>query len=354
MRLNPLISFFIFFLLCSFALPAKAQTEAVKVSGKTLAVINTGDFVYPKISPDGSQIAYSRVIVQKGMELTEIAVKNLKTNQTIVLLTPQASKKYATYQAYVSELEWLDANKLTAYVSDGDVDYTKLTFNVRTRRIIKTEYSGDESIIDDSALIPTDLKSAVQTIQTISPELPQKVVNTALQTGNGAFAVENRGVVLQHRYAGYEDDILFFDFQNKTEKILLEVPTTSRMSPSLLGGFGFGENIIFFLSDGGVRIFEHQANETKLLTDYKPGNPGNDSAEFEIKYQTPEKVIFLIRPSSNTSEMRSSLWLYDAQGLKKASDVDNLLDVDIKANRIAFCYWVGKEKRHIIVKELSL
>ena len=289
------------------------------------------------------------------MELTEIAVRNLKTNRTTVLLNPKTSKKYATYQAYVSELEWLDDNKLAAYVSDGDVDYTKLTFNVRTRRIIKTEYSGDEDETDNTPLISDDLKSALKPIQTISPELPKDVIQTALQMGNGAFAVGNRGVVLKHRYSGYDDHIRFFDFQNKTVKILFEVEETDKNYPQLLGGFGFEEKIIFFLDDGGsVRIFEHKGNETKLLTGHKSNNPDNDSSEFEIKYQTPEKVFFLIRPSSNTSEMRSSLWLYDAQGLRIIRDVDNLLDVDIKANRIAFCYWVDKGKRHIIVKELSL
>ncbi|HLM03401.1 MAG TPA: hypothetical protein VK400_20275 [Pyrinomonadaceae bacterium] len=350
------ISFLIFIVSGGFALSISAQPpqqpQAVRVSGKTVGLINYGDSVHPKISPDGRQIAFSTVVVRAGMELTAITVRNLDTHLTTILLTPQSSKKYAAFSAFVSKIQWLDNNRLTAFISDGDVDSTILTFNVRTRRIVNTEHSGAGDETEDLFPISPDLKFAVEPIQIISPALPQNVVETALQFGNGAFAVEkNRGVVLQHRYAKYDDHIRFFDFQNKTEKTLLQVTKTVDKTARLLGGFTVGEKIVFALGDDGfVRVFEHQANETKLLSEQK----FDDMAEFEIKYQTPGKILFLIKPYSNTSEVRSLLWLYDAKGLKKATDVANLLDVDVGGNRIAFCYWADKEKRHIIVKELNL
>lgn len=325
--------------------------ESIRISGKTLAVINDGDYVYPALSPDGSQIAYSRVIVQKKTELTEIAVRNLKTNRTIILLTPQLSKKYATYAAFASHLEWLDGNKLLAVISDGDVDSTKLTFNVRTRRVVKTEYSGDEDFPD--SFVQSELKLAVKTIQEIAPQLPEDVINEALQDGNGAFAVEKRGVVFQHHYAGYDDHIHFFDFQNKTRKTLLEINDSFQRLPRLLGGFALNGKIIFALeSRTSVRIFEHQNNKTKLLAEYQPKGFKGNMFGFVVKYRTPEKILFMLQPNSTISDVRGSLWVYDSSGLKKTSDQNELLDVDIKSNLIAFNYWTGG-RRYISIKKFD-
>lgn len=347
------LSLFTLVLLCLTSLQIKAQTvEEVRVTGKTLAVINNGDFVHPKISPDGSQIAYSRVVIMGNKELTEIAIRNLKTNRTRVLLTPKASERYATYKAYVSELEWLDNGKLVAFVSDGDVDYSKLTFNVSSGRIVKTEFSGDE---DDFDIVPLQLRFAVNAIQTISPKLSKEIINSGLQSGNGAFVIGDRGVVLQFRYSGHDDHIHFFDFLNKRDSILLEVPGRPERAPRLLGGFVLGERIIFGVDyQEAVRFYGHKDRKSKLLSESKLSESDTDMPELIIKHQTADKILFLVPPYSTTSGMRSSLWLYDRNGLKKANDMANLLDVDIKANRIALCYWVDTDKRHILIKELKL
>ena len=332
--------------------PAQVSSDAAKITGKTIALISDGDFVYPTLSPDGNQIAYSRVVVKNKTELTEIIVKDLRTNRAVVLLTPQTSKKYAAYAAFVSGFEWVDNNKLTATISDGDVDSTDLTFNVKTRRIIKTEYSGDEDY--PGSLVQKDLEFAVKPVQQIAPQMPVEVVNEALQTGNGAFAVEKRGVVFQHHYFKYDDHIHFFDFQAKTRRILLEVNDSFERLPSLLGGFALKNKIIFALdARTGVRIYEHYNGETKLLIEHRPANFKPNNFGFVIKYRTPEKILFMLQPSSTIAEVRGTLWIYDANGLRQTSDQSNLLDADVnaKAKRIAFSYW-EKEKRHIAVKEL--
>lgn len=347
MRIFVLLSIFLFSFSSSYALPSFSADE-VKIAGKTLAQVTNGDFVHPALSPDGNQLAYSRVIVENQMELTEIAVLDLKTGKTKVLLTPKASKKYAVYSAFVSEFKWLDNNRLLAIVPDGDVDYNELTFNVRLGKLLKTKASSGE---DDLSSLSPDTKKAIGQIRLISPNMPEDVLRTAWDV-NTYLEIPGRGYFIQTSYYRYDNSIRFYDFQNRKEVMVFELPDSNPPYPRLAGGFTFGDKVIFAVADNDIRMFEFDSSKTPPVSALMSKQLKSDILfGLEVKLKKPDKVLFLLAPYSTTSSLKSELWLYDKSGPRKTNDLADIQDVDIKDGKIAYCYWSGN-KRNIVVKEL--
>lgn len=67
----------------SFSAPL---TREVKISGGLVGTIKNGDFVHPTFSPDGKLLAYSRVLVKRDLEGTEVLLSDLSTHKQSVLL----------------------------------------------------------------------------------------------------------------------------------------------------------------------------------------------------------------------------------------------------------------------------
>ena len=91
------------------------------VAGAVVATIDGGDFVYPRFSPDGKKLAYVSVQVVEGAELDEVILFDIASQKKRKLIDVGEAKKYATYSAYVSSMEWTGRNRLRVSMSDGDV-----------------------------------------------------------------------------------------------------------------------------------------------------------------------------------------------------------------------------------------
>src|SRR5215210_1203001 len=60
------------------------QTE--RLAGRPLARVSDGDFVHPALSPDGTALAYSKVLVRDKSESTEVLLLELHRRRTSILL----------------------------------------------------------------------------------------------------------------------------------------------------------------------------------------------------------------------------------------------------------------------------
>lgn len=330
-----------------------APLSEVKIAKKITVRLKQGDFIHPKISPDGRRLAFSRVVVQKETELCEIAVYNFQTKHTSVLLTPTASKKYATYSAFVTELEWLDDNRLRAEISDGDVDLTILTFNANTRRIVKTEYGGaSEDPIAD--LIPAKFRLALSSLTSLFPQISKEAIETGLQ--NNPILLGEKGIVMQYRHFGFDSNIRRFDFDAKTEKILLRLPEEKKGEPitAFLGGTIWKDAILFGVyTQGTVYLVEQRGDESKLLYQQMIDEDAI-TPSLEIKVRNSEKLFLLLKSKSEKSGKTSVLFVHDGKKIFRVADVPNLEDADLnlKTNKIVFSFWTDK-KRQLTVSELS-
>lgn len=329
---------------------SKSNIEEIKISGDIITTISGGDFVCPRISLNGNEIAYSKVLLEDSengkTENSEIHLYNFQKQQSFVLLNSKQAKKYAVYASFVGDLEWIGTNKLRAYISDGDVDSTILTFNTQTRRLIKKEFSSDNEDYDRN--YPREMESVYLELVKSFPEIPKDVAETAFSTQK-AFKIGNKGVVLRFWHSKIDSNIWYFDFQTKKKYLLLERPEIDTES-GLVGAFETAGKILFFAKN---------KSETEFFT-FQDGNISqiaktNLGGGFQPLFSNSDKSIFILKQPNYQSESKSSLWLFDGNKLNEISDVANLCDVNIDSagKTIAFSFWANENERHISVRKLN-
>src|SRR3989449_7100173 len=121
-----------------------AATAQTSLTGRTITELRAGDYVWPKFSPSGRLLAVSQVLADTTGENTQILILDMRRRVLDTLLPAKAAAKYATYKAYVRDFQWLSDTSLLAWIPDGDVGVTAVTFNVRTRGILHEEHRSEE------------------------------------------------------------------------------------------------------------------------------------------------------------------------------------------------------------------
>jgi hypothetical protein len=137
---------------------------------------------------------------------------------------------------------------------------------------------------------------------------------------------------------------LFLDFERRTIKPLLALPQGAEFR--LCGGLVFGRSILFVVaSNSAAYLFEYRDGVLNGLmkTAYKAGAP----LSVEVKGRSAMKVVFLLRVAPTYEAGDNPLLIFDGKKLSRANDYMRLHDasINLKARRIAFCYWQGKARR---------
>ena len=314
-----------------------SSVEEIRISGKVLATIKSGDYVHPTFSPDGKSLAYSKVLVRRNFENTEVLLHSVSTGKTTVLLNSQRARKYATYKAFVSDMTWPSPRRLGVVISDGDVDSTLLTFDPFTRRLLREKQETHDEI---PPLSPS-YKRARQQAVSLFPEFPRNVLDHALSSS--ALVLPEQGIILQ------DDDVLFLDFKGKSEKRLINLPKDA--AQAFHGGLSFESSIIIVLARGSKTYFLlYRDGKIKPLSEIN--SPGY--SQVEIKHRSPEGVVFLVRTHESYERGDNPLFIFNGDRLLQIKEYPELHDaaVDPGGQRIAFCYWQGNQ-RHVVIRELN-
>lgn len=328
-----------------FNSPNASPVEEIRISGKQLAALKNGDYVHPTFSPDGKTLAYSKVIVQRDFENTEIFLYNVSTRRTSVLLNSQRAKKYGTYKAFVLEMDWTSPRRLGVVIHDGDVDSTRLIFDPLTRRLVRKTYQSADDL--EARPLSPSYKQARQQAVTLFPEFPSEVLDNAFQ--NSALVLPEQGIILQKNYAGHDDDVWFLDFKGKSVKRLVNLPQDALYA--FRGGLTFESSIIIALAyKSRTYLLLYRDGKIKPLSELK--SPGQ--SWIEIKHRSSEGVVFLVRTHESYEKGDNPLFIFNGERLLQVKEYPNLHDaaVDPRGQRIAYCYWDGNQ-RHIVIKELN-
>jgi hypothetical protein len=327
--------------------PAK---EAV-ISGRLIAKIENGDFVHPTFSPDGAMLAYSRVLARKMGETTEVWLYNLQTNQSRALLTSTQADKLKVYKAFVTKINWPSRRRLEVWVSDGDVNSTKLTFDPLTGKLARKE-------LIEPGLDPAWLKvmeKVKEQALSLVPEWSPEELDSALN--NSAVVIPGRGIILQKNHVDSDRHIWFLDFQAGSAKRLISL--SENEYDVFAGGVSFGDSFIVLLA---VRSRAHPypakhhlllslKGECRKLTE---APSSLQRGAIEVKRQSAARVFFQIRAYAAGKKGDNPLFVFDGEQLTRAKEFPELYDADVstRGNRIAFNYW-EKGVRHIVVRELN-
>ena len=318
-----------------------ATVGELKTSGKTIATFKNGDFVHPTFSPDGKILAYSKVLVHRDFENTEVRLYDLNSHKPSVLLSSRQAKRYATYKAYVAEMNWRNPKRLEVLIGDGDVDSTRVIFNPYTRRLLGERHEGwDET---EMPSVPRKYAKARQLAISLFPSFPRDVLDYALSSS--ALVIPDRGIVLLD-----DNHITFLDFQNKSVKTLINLSESSDWP--LNGGLSFKSSIIIALSSNQkTYLFLYRDGKIKRLA----AIDSSGVSQVEVKHLSDDRVFFLIRAHAPYEKGDNPLFVFDGEQLLRVKEHAELYDaaVDPRGKRIAYCYWEG-DKRHIVVRELQM
>lgn len=273
-----------------------AQSDTT-ISGRVIATITNGDFVHPAFSPDGRFLAYSRVLVSRDFENTEVVIHDLRTNRKTVLLNSKQAKKYATYKASVTGMKWTSARRLEVEVSDGDMGLTYLSFDPLSRKLLR-ERTEDLDLLElETPRLSSGYETAYQQARLLFPSTSEEVLIRAF----------NDGVA----------------FKSKIVLALQRGPKT----------------YLYLYQDGKI----------DELGQFNSSGPG----AIEVKHTSPARVIFLLKTHAPYERGDNPLFVFDGRQLVRIKEYSELYDanIDSRGRRIVFSYWAG-EKRHIAVKEL--
>lgn len=315
------------------------QVKEIKISNQTLAEIKDNDSILPTFSLRGEHLAYSNVVVKDKTETTEIIVFDIQNQKSLTLLNNEQSEKYAVYAAFVVEMKWLTPQKLFAVISDGDVDSTLLTFDTKKGRILKKSFSEEPNF-----RFSPEMRTLRKRFHATFPKIPKEVLDSALRSNVSVYPVEKNKVILQYNYAKYDENVRLFNFTDRTEKVLAEIPELKHRF-SLIGGFSSSNDILFVVNfDSSTKIYRYRQDKTEVLTEI-PFEEHN-SPDFEIKFKSPEKTLFLLKTRSEKEGSTSSLWLYEKGILYRVTDFINLYDFDFHSTSklAAFSFWSNGER----------
>lgn len=351
-------------------LPLEPLREENRI-GTLLVKIEEGDFVHPAFSPDGKMLAYARVVVRGKTELTEVLVRNLETGKTVRLLDAESSRRYAIYAAFVSALKWEDNRRLAATIPDGDVDASRVVFDVSTGKIVASSDASQDSAVSESIGRSQRWMGELNNL----PGWPKEVLLYTLESG---IRLEAGEFVMQKRYAGHDSHIWRLNRDGTLLK-LLSLPKR-RPGSELRNGFRFGADLLFLVSQVTREKGEPYSKEylkhfarTAFLIRHRQGRPtvlaslgplgmGRHSW-LQVKHTSPRGVIFFIRTGPlRQRPVAPGLFYYgnrDGVGvMTRQMNPGQLVDVavDREGRQIALNQWHGEgqhSRRRIVVHVLG-
>jgi hypothetical protein len=340
------------------SLPTSAQTSPphnsglLSTSGAKIATVTGKDVVHPSLSPNSKFLAYSEVLVQKGKENTSISVLNLETQQKFTLIDAKTAAKYATYRAYVSDMKWSRADRLTISISDGDVDTTKLTFDPQTRKLISSKNIEAGGLSDEEVLELKARKQLAERILKIFPKINRSVLTSEIESDR-AFSIDDT-VSIQGQLFDREDNFWIINLTKKSVKKLFKAgDPLAKTSLDKVGRVGKKSMLFTLTADRSAPIlFRYDSGRVKQIGRLSGLEKLN--RPIKVVYNSPQKTI-LIGYVYNTYEQGNNLLYTIEKGrIVKSTAYVELYDVHVNADgtRIAYCYW-SKGKRQITVRELS-
>jgi len=314
--------------------------KTAPLTGKTARRLSDGDTLHPTFSPDGSYLAFTRVIAQDNTELTEAGYLNLATGKTTVLLNAETSKEYAVYSSFIYRIEWISNTHIEFWVSDGDVDTAVLTYDITQNKKIAQRYvgGGEEDM-------PTREHESLA--KQFAAAFPGMESNFSFVLKQGVHVSPDKWV-FQKNYAGQDNHVWLVDRKNNTHRVLLELPdegiSTFRYAIARGDAFllvvGYQNTVSLVLVDKkGTRIIDRFATENYQQVRAKQlGSEGN--------------IFFVVQTGHVRTRNPAHFYRWNKHGIRKLDTGPDFIEADVSKDgkKVAVVAWQG-DKRVVRVIE---
>jgi hypothetical protein len=317
----------------------------------------SGNILFPAFSPDGKMLAFVRTKPEKSenaarmekaggySERIEIGVYDVKSKQSTIFISFNNVDYYAIYASFVSSLSWRNDRELSIEIGDGDVGYTEVVFDIKTRRILKENYVEDNT--DEEIQLTAESRNILDRARQLFPDLTNWDIMQH-NFNNQSLIIPGKGVLLHKDFSGEEHGIWFLDVDNQEALKLLELPAEVN--------YWFAQGPV----SGGAALFGLHAGSKLELFGYQNGII-QKAAEIEkipdgpcliTKYRDPDQVIFLIRDSNYYKNHGGYLYRWDENGLAVMNKGLEDAAIDPAGEQMAVCYLV-KGKRQLKMTKLK-
>ncbi len=323
---------------------SKPPADASIVNDTVVARIDDGDFLHPSFSPDGKRLAYARVWVEERTELTELYVRDLVSGATWRLLDADSSRKYAVYNAFVYQLRWISNDRLTAFVSDGDVGSTRVEFDVTAQRIVNER--NDE---DDEATWYAQIEQRMRSVARL-PDWKPAVVRNAFEN---SVALPDGSFLIQPQYAGVPPDVYHITTSGRLTRL---TQLEQEAFNSLCGAVQLDDSLLFLLAES--RTGNSKKADLLLFRDGRTDKLDTlttlTEPRLEALHSSSERVLFFVSIGNAYQRSPGVLYEYSPSGLRNWPTTSTLHDatVDADGQLVALVIWEN-DRRVIEVRKLD-
>lgn len=290
-------------------------------------VIDDGDYILPRISPDGRALAYAEVTLFQGsdfrMESTQLWILDLPTGERTLLLDEESAVSYGWYAASALDLEWTSAHEVSLRIHDGDVDGSVLVFDVRTKELIYvSSYQGGPISAE-----------AEEMARRVRDEFPDRAGDVHLWF-MGPTSIHRDQVIfrIQERF-DHPAGTWVADLKNRRLTQLLSHGDSIRFG----GGAPLGEEgfLLAMYSGGGLEFLLHESGRvTSILSvEVEPG-------PVEVLRVWGEGVLMKVAQTRRWEEGNNPLFWYDGQTVHPMVTPGSTINAD---------YWTGRGSPSVLV-----
>jgi dipeptidyl aminopeptidase/acylaminoacyl peptidase len=307
---------------------------ACGIDGNVLLSLTDGDYVQPRLSPDGKQLAVSRAFERAdGNETTEVVVFDVATGREHEVLSRAESEKYEVYESYVQGLSWLDATRIEVQLGDGDVGSTTLTIDVNQGKVLREQ--GEEG-----DLVPAEMHDVLAGARAYRAHFTRQELETSL---GSAIRLPSGRVFLERKLRGG----LFLIEPKKRRLVRIgDLPSSLELRDATERD---GEVLFVVANTEQARLDAYRDGRVRTLATWL-GVPRDQRAE--LRFIAPQRTFIFMRPYITYEPASATLReLVDGQAVPRSlgPHADDF-SVSADGSRFALSEWAGT-KRNVCVVE---
>jgi len=325
---------------CAFGLLACASGVVVDAYDRPPVVeVSDGDYILPRISPDGARLAFVEVVVLDDRESSQLWVMDLESGSRTLLVDDREVSRHGYYLAWTVALEWLDDRALKVSIHDGDVGVTELTVDSESGATIVTEVISGPI----PPLSPRQV-AAAQRMRELFPELESNLVAVEDQVFLGFHLFLSPDSILFRRAAEVAGRRI--GLADLREGTLGVVDSGSSTRGWITGGIALnaGAAILFRRVEGAVEPLRYSDGELETLD----AMPGGSAAYARELSRTASEVVFLLRTHRPSEVGTNHLLVFDGEDVRPLLEREGLVDADLATTTngrlLATSVWRGERR----------
>jgi hypothetical protein len=348
--MNTISKYLLTFVLIAIAAPAlsclslsAAPTSSSPISSatdrKTIATIQSKNVALPTLSPDGKYLAYVEILPKSK---SAVHILNLATQEDFILISSQKIAKYSAgeWKSSVYGMAWLESNRLSIDISDGDVDGAILTYNPLTKKLISEEATEPGYDPEGDKL--------VKKIADNFPDLQD--TNVSLSVKNQTRLSSPEELVVAGELKAGVPNVWLLNFSDRSVKQLFE--STDPLAKASIESAKIA-------SDGSLLLLLKPDNGPMVLMTCKNGKITklqplkNIKGSAYILYGNGRQTMIIQYVHGAYQQGNNPLFIVNDDQIRESKEFRQLSDVSVSSNgdRIAYSFW-KKGKKQIVVKSL--